>query len=302
MAIRKSTLKLYCKAFLTKWDYFWFKPDSLVTLGIVRILTGITIMATIAGVAQSFPIFLTDEGFYSSFYNQNMPQGLFHFFQNSIDNVKIYLSWVFFHAFLFTIGFFTRFQTIILFLGFSSLVSRMGFIAEGADAILTYLLFFFIFMPTGFSVSLDAYLKKKKEQEYPIWPLRFLQIFVCSIFFGAGIGKIYGSEWLDGTALYYIYRVDMYTRLPLPALFTDNLTITALSGYLVVILEVLVPILIWIKKMRLYALWCAIIIHLAIDYILPLYMFEFVMIAVWISFFDSKAFESLENKYLKLKT
>jgi hypothetical protein len=92
---------------------------------------------------------------------------------------------------------------------------------------------YLVLMPCGASWSVNAvflrwFRGKGQSTETtphlrPAWGLRLLQIQMAIIFLAAGLEKVGDEAWLNGTAMYYVARLDDYFgRFPTPAWLFDN--------------------------------------------------------------------------------
>jgi hypothetical protein len=108
---------------------------------------------------------------------------------------------------------------------------------------------------------------------------------MAAMLFSSGLMKLAGDPWLNGTALYYVSRLDDYFgRFPVPAWAFDTPWIVALMTWSVLLAELAVPILIWFRETRLPCLIVLLVFHLANEWTMNLFLFHWVMLAGWISF------------------
>src|SRR6185295_15109013 len=78
------------------------------------------------------------------------------------------------------------------------------------------------------------------------WGLRLLQIEMAMIMLSTGLMKLAGDAWVNGTALYYVSRLDdHFGRFPVPAWIFDTPWVVAAMTWSVLLAELLVPFLIW---------------------------------------------------------
>ncbi|MDX1947894.1 MAG: HTTM domain-containing protein [Pirellulaceae bacterium] len=119
----------------------------------------------------------------------------------------------------------------------------------------------------------------------PAFGLRLLQIQMAVIFFTAGLWKLGGEPWLNGTALYYVARMDDYFgRFPVPAILFDTPWIVALLTWAVVIAELAIPVLIWFRETRRLCLVAVVLFHLANEWTMHLFLFHWIMLVGWLAF------------------
>ena len=190
------------------------------------------------------------------------------------------------------LGFLTRFQLVCIFVLFSSFCHRNNLIFDGEDTLFRLFSFYLLFSPAGKYLSVDNWLTRKKQavdsespKTYAIWPLRLFQIQTAGILFVSGIEKMKGVEWRDGTAIYYVSRLDdFFCRFPLPDFMFTSLTMIAVATWSALAVELTLPILIWFRKTRIFAIIVAVIFHLSLEYMMNLNMFQWLMILGWMSF------------------
>jgi hypothetical protein len=138
-------------------------------------------------------------------------------------------------AFLFTIGFCTRFTTAATWFGSLCYIHRNPNILFGVDTMMTILLFYLMFSPCGAVYSLDrlvrqwwvtakprivqwwyGVLKRPLPDVPPPDPvpetaplsvsanvcIRLMQIHVCIVYLYSGLSKLFGAAWWNGSAVW----------------------------------------------------------------------------------------------------
>ncbi|WP_262249840.1 hypothetical protein [Parapedobacter soli] len=112
--------------------------------------------------------------------------------------------------------------------------------------------------------------------------LRFLQIYVCIIYFFAGLGKVMGPTWHNGEALWKavsqpgfesVFKPDLLFLGSYPLLWT-------MGGWVVVILELGYSLFIWFKGTRAYWLAAMLALHTGIALFMGLYSFSALMVVL----------------------
>lgn len=190
-------------------------------------------------------------------------------------------------AFLMLIGFCSRINAACVFVWLVSFQQRNMLIWDGEDTVFRLLGFFLIFAPINETWSIDCWLWPRGEDEPPPsqWGLRMLQIQMCLIYFSAAYMKLYGGPWLDGTALYYVSRLDDYFgRFPAPNFLWENPWAVRLGTWSVIAAELLVPIFIWFREARLWSLAAVLFFHLGCDWTMHLFLFHWIMLCGWLAF------------------
>ena len=117
------------------------------------------------------------------------------------------------------------------------------------------------------------------------WAVRLVQLQVSAVYLSTAWEKYQGISWRDGTALYYVSRMDdLFGRLPLPDIWFETPWLLAAMTWGVVLLEGLLPVALWCKPTRKWALLAAIGLHLSIEATMHIFLFEWVMIISLLSF------------------
>ena len=203
------------------------------------------------------------------------------------------------------LGLFTRWQLASIFVLYTSFVHRNIMIFDGEDILFRLMAFYLIFSPAGKFCSIENWWasRKKPQSEHPpvlyaIWPLRLIQIQTASIVFFSVIEKLKGTEWLDGTALYYVSRLDdLFYRFPVPEFIFESMFLMSLMAWATLVLELVVPIAVWFPKTRRAALLLAFLFHLSLDYMMNLNLFQWIMIVGWMSFIQPQDIDLIRKLF-----
>jgi hypothetical protein len=210
------------------------------------------------------------------------------------------------------LGLFTRVSLIALFLLLLSFHHRNVIILHSGDTLLRVSGFILMFSPAGEMFSLDYLMKKRRglavETPWaitcPIWTQRLLQLQIAAIYCQTFCSKLAGDTWWNGTAVYYAFRLEDFTRVPIPFLF-DNLFLYKVMTWGTLALELALWTLIWVKEFRYYVLFAGITFHLGLDVTMNIPLFQYIMISSYLNFVDpievKRALDYLSVRF-KLKT
>lgn len=205
------------------------------------------------------------------------------------------------------LGLLPRLNALAVFLWLVSFQVRNSQITDGEDDVFKMIAFCLIWMPSGHCWSLDALLRPRWRRTAetpssitdpyaatPGWGLRLLQLEMAFVLLSAGLSKLDGERWLDGTALYYVARLDDYFgRLPIPAWLFDLPWVVALLTWSVVAVELAVPILIWFRETRRACLIVLLIFHLGNEWTMNLFLFHWIMLCGWLAFLSADDLNAL---------
>jgi hypothetical protein len=170
----------------------------------------------------------------------------------------------------------------------TSFSHRDPLLLNGGDNLLRLLAFWLIFSEAGKALSVDTWLKRSKACELETsqpWAQRFMQVQIALVYADSVIVKCLGTNWLNGQAVYYSARLEEFKRLPVPYLF-DHLWSLKLLTWSTLAIEVALCTLIWNKRWRYWVLLAGTIMHLAIDMVMNIPQFQWIMIAAYVLFIE----------------
>jgi hypothetical protein len=112
--------------------------------------------------------------------------------------------------------------------------------------------FLLIFSSAGAELSVDRFAASGQafigEYTSP-WALRLMQLQVSIIYLRAGLAKLGGASWLEGSAAYYPTQVQEYRRFPLPRALAGAFWIR-LGTWGTILIELGLGTAIWVQEFR----------------------------------------------------
>ena len=209
-------------------------------------------------------------------------------------------------------GFLTRLQLLSIFILYNSFVHRNVLIVDGEDIVFRLMAFYLFFSPAGYYFSFDNWIRNKIKQvrnsgtsssippppqEFAIWPLRLIQIQTATIVLFSACEKLNGADWIDGTALYYVSRLDdLFYKLPLPGFLFKSMVFIKIMTWATIVFEISAPIAVWFKRTRIPALMVLVLFHSSLEYTMNLNLFQYLMILGWCSFLQPEDFAFIKRK------
>jgi len=294
MNILNVSLKI--RETMNLWNKFWFSEKVNRILCLLRIAVGLLLLLKITGIYGFFKVvnfglatpkmhftskssYFLDEfaGSYQVFNWLPIPSFEQYVF---IENVLI-ISTVFF-----VIGLFTKIAgplTAILFLYFFML-SQFFFLHNSfAMAIVLLIL---AFSPSSDHYSLDAYFKSKKRKNRVVLPIRLIQVLVIIIYAFGAINKL-TPGWFNGHVLEVLYVNGMMSGLATKVVL--SFFSFKILSLMTIIVQIFLPIGLWVKKTRNFAIIVGILFHLSLLVMMEITNFSFLMIVLLLSFIDFDA-------------
>jgi hypothetical protein len=268
-------------------------------LGLIRIFVGLSVVYTHAVWSLELETFFGRDGVlpaeYSRLlYGENAASLWSHFYW--IDSMPV--LWVI-HGIalltmiLFTLGWWTRVTSVVSYLFLVSYAHRATGALFGLDQINGFLLLYLVIGPSGAALSLDEWLRRRRGTSRADSPsiganvaLRLMQVHLCVVYLFAGMGKLQGSTWWNGEAIWGAIASADYQTWDVTwlagAMWLINL-VTLLS----VAWEVSYPFLIWNRTLRPFYLAMAVFVHLGIGALMGMITFGLIMIIANMSFLPS---------------
>ncbi len=152
--------------------------------------------------------------------------------------------------------------------------------------------FMLCFLPAASYFSLDAD-KNIKVNEVPAWNIDALKLFLCIVYFYAGIAKI-NSDWLIEAQPLSIWLTSKYD-IPIIGEILQLNFIHHAASWFGMLYDVFIPFFLLSKKTRKIAFLFVIIFHMLTKiFFPPIGMFPFIMIFCALIFFD----ESIHQKWI----
>ncbi|KYF51643.1 hypothetical protein BE08_35680, partial [Sorangium cellulosum] len=207
-------------------------------------------------------------------------------------------------AALWVVGFRTRLMSLLTYVGLWSLHQRNPALLDGGDNVVRLALLYGIFAELGAYFSLDAdRLRAQRERGGDLQRIKAMMhnaailacaVQVCLVYGVAGLYKVQGELWQNGTALYYITRVGEFTWPGhSEGLYRSVPLVTALT-YATVAFQLCFPFLFALNRhTRRLALAGAILFHSGIAIMMGLVTFAAFMISVELALVSDAEYRAL---------
>lgn len=259
------------------WNRFWFTPSDVISAGVLRILSGLLAFYYVLSYSGDLVRWFGPAGLLPArivrqpeFLGPTLLDGA------SLREASFhlsYLSWIhdpwllwIVHGLglvvvaLFTVGLFSRITNVLAVVVTLAYVHRAPMITGPLEPVLTMLLIYLCFAPTGACLSLDAWLRKRKEGAAsatdvpsPSWTttisLRLIQLHLAGLVLVMGLSKLAGETWWMGDAVWWLIAHTESRLIDLTFLSGAPLVINAWT-HGIVLFELVFPLLIWNRLAR----------------------------------------------------
>lgn len=223
------------------------------------------------------------------------------------NKVIIFLSIGILFSVFFMIGILQRISVIILYLLLFIFKIRNIYLLDGADNVISVILPFFLFINTYSLISKYEIIKNKILCKFRLYKINNLlsyyfslaiMVQICIIYFFAGLHKLQGDVWRNGTALYYVLNSNDFSPTIFNQYITKSLFIVKLLTWFTIFFQLTFPFFVWFKKSQKLYILLGVILHIGIFFMMKIDNFSFILISCYSIFLSN----SIYNKYIDTKT
>ncbi|MEU8663531.1 HTTM domain-containing protein [Actinoplanes philippinensis] len=181
---------------------------------------------------------------------------------------------------LFMLGWRTRVTSVLFAVAAISVYSRNVLMSNGGDNLLVLIAIYLMFTACGRRWSLDARRAARHApaggfREFTVTVLHNCALLVimaqmCILYGAAGLFKVQGETWGDGTALHYVLKQDLFRPWPAVSDFLDGQhVLLMIACYLTVLVQVAFPFSVF-SKLKYVVLPLLVAMHLGIAVLMAL--------------------------------
>lgn len=270
---------------------FISSPLHQMGLRYIRILLGwIMIYMYTINYAQRHFLFSMD-GVYSNSSTFN----LFYVSSSVVFDVLYHLAIL--AALFFVMGLGGRLTTFINFIFFWSWTSAAMMIGDGGDNLLRVMFPYLLLTDLYGRLEIKPVtLWKKILGIFHNFGLAAIVLQLCFVYFTAGLMKIQGDMWQDGTALYYILQVNEFSNPSLSGFIVNHPWLSVLGSYFTVFFQVAFPFMILNRRLKYIAILTSIFMHVGIWLFMNLPSFSWIMITFELSLLSDSEYKSLFSR------
>lgn len=257
------------------------RTTSAAPLAVFRIALGLLLFAGIVrfwAKGWIYDLYIEPKHFFP-FYG-------FEFVKPLGDDTYLLFALCGISAFLVALGLFYRLAITTLFLSFTyiELIDKSTYLNH--YYFISMICLMMVFLPAHASFSLDASRSRKLTADtIPQWSLDALKIFVCMVYFFAGLAKV-NSDWLLHAQPLRIW-LPAKNDLPLIGwLFNYEWTAYAFS-WMGCLYDLSIPFLLLCNRTRIFAYAAVVIFHILTAILFPIGMFPYIMMATALIFFPA---------------
>jgi hypothetical protein len=280
------------------WQLFWFQPQQMYTLGLVRIAFGILSvwwglwllpmrngLLDANGVVPAQPSIAHTWGIFAAW--------------NSDEAILVGIVALLLSAVALLVGWHTRLAAVVVFVLILSFERRNPWAFNAGDTAVRIEALLLAVSPCGAALSLDQRRRTGSfwsAQTRPNWPIRLIQVQLSLIYLAAAQAKLSGETWLSGTAVSYVLQLDDMRRVPLPHGFVSNALAMNVLTWGAVAIELAMGILIWVARFRPCVLAAGVLLHVLIDVHVQIGIFSYAMFVMYLAWFSPERVKRMPDE------
>jgi hypothetical protein len=225
----------------------------------------------------------------------------------------------------FTIGLATRVTSVLTWLAALSYIHRSPITVFGMDTMMNIALIYLMIGPSGAALSVDRLIERyrmarRNQSVGPVFTLadkptpfvsanlvlRLMQVHFCFIYMAAGLSKLLGPTWWNGTALWGTLANYEFTPIRF-ALYAEPLRwlcrhrwlweiVMSAGAVYTLVLEISFPFLVWQRRFRWLMVIGSVLLHTMIALTMGLIGFGLFMFTLVLSFVPSEAVHNVIDR------
>lgn len=269
---------------------YFQKTTSAAPLSVFRIVLGMLLFASLIRFGANGWIhdLYIEPKYFFPFYG-------FEFVTSPGESIYILFAICGLSALFFALGLFYRISSITLFLSFTyiELIDKSTYLNH--YYFISMILLMMIFLPAHVYFSVDTRRKPSlAADQIPAWCIDFLKLFVCLIYFFAGLAKV-NSEWLLNAQPLRIW-LPSKNDLPVIGGLFNYVWVAYMFSWIGCFYDLSIPFLLTNGRTRIFGYFAVVGFHILTAILFPIGMFPYIMIATALIFFSAKFHENLLRK------
>lgn len=293
------------------WNWFFFESADPRASAAVRIAYGVLLLLMLGIELPDIGMWYSSSGVLPFEVSRCVVDAdtwtIFQWLPDNLATVRWCYGIFMVQSLLLLLGVRPRLQAICVLMWLTSFQHRNCMLVDGGNTVFRLFAFLLALSPCGCRWSIDSWLHARRHGKPSelssrfAWAVRLMQIQVAVIYASTAWEKLNGEAWLDGTAIYYTSRLDdLFGRGPVPDMLFNDLTALKWMTWAVLATEVCLPIALWLRETRGFAILAAIGLHLSIEWMMHLFLFEWIMIAALLSFVTAADVSFLKSLFARI--
>lgn len=272
------------------WHELFHAPVDPSSLALFRVLLGGLIVANATLYARDARALLDPDGMFSFGAWKNGPDrhlfSVLRWLPASRRSVTAVIAVYGAAGACLAVGWGTRWAAAAALLAGVSLNHRNRYVLHSGDALLRVMTLLMIFSDAGAVWSIDAAASRPAAAGSP-WALRLMQLQLALLYLQTALYKLKGRTWRQGTASHYATRLRAHRRRRLPD-WLDGVVAHRAATHGALAAELAGGTLVWFDRTRLLAIGGLVALHLSLQLLMRLHLFQWTMLASLVLFFPGE--------------
>ncbi len=283
----------------TAFDEFWFAQTTTESLGVFRVALGLFVLHILLISMPNWERFYGENATVPLWLLRDQGNHYWSVFGWSGSPVFVWSVYALLVAagICFTLGLFTRAACVVLFVGYSSMVTRNTWMVNGQDQVAVLLLLLGCFAPLGYAYSLDSKRMGLSQTNRlgSVWAQRLMQLSIAIIYLSCGPTKL--EHWQNGDALYYTSFSYQWFRFPTVDLFHAP-AFSIVGSYATILIESAFPVLVWLPPLRTPMVCLMALFHVLVMILLSpaVFYFNLIMVIAMLLYLDNDVSRNLVRR------
>lgn len=275
------------RGFVAGWCAFWFTPTPAYTLGLVRMMFGVAVVAWTLAMLPDLDHVFGEHGLAPNYVRPDYAWSVFELWPG---DTALRVGWavLLLSALAMIVGWHSRVAAVSVFILVQSFVRRGVYLVNAGDTIIVIIALILALSSCGAALSLDQRRRTGSfwsAQTRAPWAVRLMQVQLSMIYLVTVQAKLAGRSWLDGSAVFYAWRTDgRWALLPAPEWLANNAILVNALTWATLAVELAIAILVWNRRWRFRVLAAGVVMHLAIMLNLNVAFFSVAMFVLYFAF------------------
>lgn len=291
-------------------DGFFFDEQPVLALVVCRFVFGICLFGGYVTRVTDLQLLFGPDGISGAALHSRAPAGWpqnllphdpFRWLHFSSSEALVWVMWIvlLISALAFAVGFKTRISGCVALLIHAIFHSHNLILFLGWGYLIKPYMAYVIMSRAGEHLSLDVWFRRRRglpgpsSSLAPAWPLRLLQIHVCTMYAVAGWTRLVEPAWINGDMLFVALNWQWFSRFHFEWYAMHDLLRPLSMGAF--ILEPLAPILLWMRRIGPWWAMALIGMHIALEVLANIGWWQFMMIAGLTTFLPTSWLERVRS-------
>jgi hypothetical protein len=282
-----------------RWSRFWFKPEPMTTLGLVRMLFGLVMIAWSFALLPNLLAFFGPAGILPSQPASADAWGPLQIWHSDRAVVAVWVL-LLLASVAVTVGWHSRVAAVCVYVCMTSLVNRDTYVFNAGDGLLRIEALLIAVAPSGCALALDRRRTAGSFWDSQVrapWVIRLMQVQVSVIYLATVRDKLSGTTWNDGTAVSYALRLADLRNFPVPGWVATNALLMNAATWGTLVVEIAIGVLVWNRRLRPWVLVAGVLLHLSILLTLVVGFFSWTIWILYLAFVPPKVAQRWVDRF-----